>query len=138
MSQGNGGAGAVRGEVLQSMDYRMVGPHRRGRVVAVAGDVTDPMTFYFGACAGGVWKTTDGGLYWNNLSDGYFTSAAVGTLAVSESDPNVIYAGTGETSIRNYVSHGDGIYKSIDGGRSCRNMGQRDNRHIGKIQIHPE
>src|SRR5215470_14162198 len=81
-------AGALR--------WRLIGPHRGGRVVAVAGCPVDPMTFYFGACAGGVWKTTDGGQTWLNVSDGFFTTAAVGALAVAPSDPNVLYAGTGE------------------------------------------
>ena len=88
-----------------------------GRVVAVAGDPVNKMTFYFGGCAGGVWKTEDGGTYWENISDGYFNTAAVGALAVAPSDPNVIYAGTGETTIRIDVSHGDGVYKSTDAGR---------------------
>jgi photosystem II stability/assembly factor-like uncharacterized protein len=107
-------------------------------VVAVSGDAADRNTFYFGACAGGVWKTQDGGITWKNVSDGYFGTAAIGALAVSTADPNVIYAGTGESSIRGNVSHGDGVYKSVDGGRTWRNMGLKDTRHIGKIQIHPE
>jgi hypothetical protein len=102
---------------LDSLPWRNIGPFRGGRVVAVAGDVTEPMTFYFGACAGGVWQTTDGGNIWENISDGYFKTAAIGALAVSESDPNVLYAGTGETAIRGNVSHGDGVYRSTDGGR---------------------
>ncbi|HEX3723354.1 MAG TPA: glycosyl hydrolase, partial [Nitrolancea sp.] len=128
---------SVQSSLLTSLRYRLIGPHRGGRVVAVAGDVSDPMTFYFGACAGGVWKTTDGGQYWRNISDGFFTTAAVGAITVSESDPNVIYAGTGEATIRGNVSHGDGVYKSTDGGRSWTNVGLRDTRHIGKIAIHP-
>jgi photosystem II stability/assembly factor-like uncharacterized protein len=127
----------VRDTVLRSLAYRLIGPHRGGRVVAVAGDVSDPMTFYFGACAGGVWKTIDGGTTWRNVSDGFFRTAAVGAIAVSPSDPNVIYVGTGEACIRNNVSHGDGVYKSTDGGRSWTNVGLRDTRHIGRIQIHP-
>jgi len=128
---------SVQSSLLSSLRYRLIGPHRGGRVVAVAGDVSDSMTFYFGACAGGVWKTTDGGQYWRNVSDGYFTTAAVGALAVSESDPNVIFAGTGESTIRGNVSHGNGVYKSTDGGRSWANVGLGDTRHIGKIAIHP-
>ncbi|HEV2528182.1 MAG TPA: glycosyl hydrolase [Thermomicrobiales bacterium] len=124
--------------VLDAPAWRNIGPHRGGRVVAVAGDVSTRGQFYFGACAGGVWKTSDSGITWRNVSDGFFGTAAIGALAVSESDPNVIYAGTGETSIRNQVSHGDGVYKSVDGGRTWRNMGLRDTRHIGKIQIHPK
>ncbi len=127
----------LRDVVLSSLQYRLIGPHRGGRVVAVAGDVSNKMTFYFGACAGGVWKTTDGGRYWRNISDGFFNTAAVGALAVSESDSNVIYAGTGETTIRGNVSHGDGVYRSTDGGRSWTNVGLADTRHIGKILIHP-
>src|SRR4051794_36616567 len=97
---------------LSGLDWRCIGPHRGGRVVAVAGHPRDPMTFYFGACAGGVWKTTDGGTYWSNISDGFFQTAAIGALAVSPSDPQVLYAGTGETAIRGNVSHGDGVYQS--------------------------
>lgn len=123
--------------LLNSLHWRSIGPHRGGRVVAVAGDVRNPLVFYFGACAGGVWKTTDAGITWRNVSDGFFTTAAIGALAVSVSDPNVIYAGTGETSIRNQVSHGDGVYRSTDAGRTWVNVGLRDTRYIGKIQIHP-
>ncbi len=120
------------------LDWRLVGPHRGGRVVAVAGDPQSPMVFYFGACAGGVWKTTDGGDYWENVSDGFFNTAAIGAIAVAPSDPNVIYAGTGETTIRSNVSHGDGVYKSTDGGKTWRNMGLAATRHIAKIRIHPQ
>ena len=107
-----------RDAVTEKMKWRCIGPPRGGRVVAVAGDPTDPMTFYFGACAGGVWKTTDGGTYWECVSDGYLNTATIGALAVSQSDPNVIYAGTGETTIRVDVSYGDGIYRSTDAGKT--------------------
>ena len=106
-------------------------------MVAVAGCPADPMTFYFGACAGGVWKTTDGGWTWLCMTDGQFTTAAVGAIAVAPSDPNVIYAGTGEACIRNDVSHGDGVYKSVDGGKTWTNLGLGDSRHIGRIVVHP-
>lgn len=119
------------------LEWRSIGPFRGGRVVAVAGDPSNLTTFYFGACAGGVWKTTDGGTYWENVSDGYFNTASVGALAVSESDPNVIYAGMGETTIRIDVSHGDGVYKSTDAGRTWRHLGLENTRHIAKIRIHP-
>ena len=127
----------LRDSLLTSQVWRCIGPHRGGRSVAVAGDPSDSMTFYFGACAGGVWKTTSGGRYWQNISDGYFGTASVGALAVAESDPNVLYVGTGESCIRNNVSHGDGVYKSTDAGRTWQNVGLRDTRHIGKIRIHP-
>jgi len=117
--------------------WRCIGPFRAGRVLTVAGDVSDIGTFYFGACAGGVWKTVDAGQYWECVSDGFFKTGSVGALAVSEVDPNVIYAGMGEATIRIDVSHGDGVYKSTDAGRSWSHMGLEDTRHIGKIRIHP-
>lgn len=107
-------------------------------MVAVAGDPGDPMTFYFGACAGGVWKTTDGGTYWENVSDGFFRTAAVGAIAVAEADHNVIYVGMGESCIRGNVSYGDGVYKSTDGGRTWIHLGLEDTRHIARIRVHPK
>ncbi len=124
--------------LYKSLKWRSIGPHRGGRVVAVAGHPTEKATFYFGACAGGVWKSDDAGQYWENISDGFFNTSAIGALAVSESDPNVIYAGTGETAIRGNVSHGDGVYKSTDGGRTWTNVGLADTRHISKVRIHPD
>ena len=124
-------------DLFGSLEWRCIGPHRGGRVVAVAGDPIEPMVFYFGACAGGVWKTSDGGTYWENVSDGYFNTAAVGAIAVSESDPNVVYVGTGESCIRGNVSHGDGVYRSTDAGKSWINLGLEDTRHIARIRIHP-
>ena len=128
---------ALQDSVLRSLHWRCIGPHRGGRVVAVAGCPRDQMTFYFGACAGGVWKTTDGGLSWLCVSDGFVTTAAVGAIAVAPSDSNVIYVGTGEACIRNDVSHGDGVYRSRDGGKTWANLGLRDTRHIGRIVVHP-
>lgn len=123
--------------LLNALTWRCVGPPRGGRVVAVAGDPSNPAVFYFGAVAGGVWKTTDAGVTWINISDGYFKTASVGALAVADADPNVIYAGMGETTIRTDVSHGDGVYKSTDGGQTWKHLGLADTRHIGKIRIHP-
>ncbi|MCH8206630.1 MAG: glycosyl hydrolase, partial [Chloroflexi bacterium] len=124
--------------MLSSLKWRSIGPYRGGRVVAAAGDPSDLMTFYFGACAGGVWKTTDGGTYWENISDGFFQTAAVGAMAVAEGDPNVIYVGTGEACIRGNVSHGDGVYRSTDAGRTWTNIGLRDTRHIARVRVHPQ
>lgn len=118
--------------------FRNIGPFRGGRVVAVAGDRRDPNTFYFGGVCGGVWKTTDAGLYWENISDGYFTASSVGALEVAPADPNVIYAGTGESTIRIDVSIGDGVYKSTDAGRSWQHIGLRETRQIAKIRSHPQ
>jgi hypothetical protein len=125
-------------DLEELLRWRCIGPFRGGRVVAVAGTLHDPNTFYFGAVAGGVWKSTDAGTYWQPISDGFFTTASVGALAVATSDANVVYAGTGETTIRIDVSHGDGVYRSTDAGRSWRNVGLRETRHIGKIRIHPD
>jgi len=96
------------------------------------------MTFYFGACAGGIWKTEDGGHYWRCVSDGFLGSATIGAISVARSDPNVIYAGTGETTIRIDVSYGDGVYRSSDGGRSWQSLGLKETRHVGRICIHPD
>ncbi len=137
MPAGTGTARDGIAPVLEKLEWRCIGPHRGGRVVAVAGDPDDPMNFYFGACAGGVWKTGDGGTYWENISDGFFTTAAIGAIAVAPSDPNVVYVGAGETCIRGNVSHGDGVYKSTDRGKTWTNVGLRDTRHIAKIRIHP-
>lgn len=120
------------------LEWRCIGPFRGGRVVAVAGDPRDIGTFYFGACAGGVWKTVDGGTYWECVSDGFLNTAAIGALDVAAADPNVIYAGTGETTIRIDVSHGDGVYKSTDAGRTWKHIGLADTRFIGKIRTHPQ
>ena len=118
--------------------FRCIGPFRGGRVVAVAGDPRDTNSFYFGGVCGGVWKTDDAGQYWRNISDGFFESASVGALEVAAADPNVIYAGMGETTIRLDVSIGDGVYKSTDAGRSWKHIGLRETRQIAKIRTHPK
>ena len=98
--------------LLGALEWLCIGPYRGGRVVAVAGDPVDPAVFYFGACAGGGWKTTDAGTYWENVSDASLRTAAVGAIAVSDADSSVIYVGMGECCIRGDVSQGDGVYKS--------------------------
>jgi photosystem II stability/assembly factor-like uncharacterized protein len=123
--------------LLSSLEWRNIGPYRGGRVVAVAGDPSHSHTFYFGSTGGGVWKTTDGGLFWENVSDGYFKRASVGGIAVATSDPNVIYVGMGEATIRGNVSHGDGVYKSTDAGKTWTHIGLEDTRNIGKVRVHP-
>lgn len=127
----------IDSSLLNTMEWRCIGPPRGGRVLAVAGDPVDPMVFYFGACAGGVWKTYDGGTYWENVSDGYLNTASVGAIAVSESDPNVVYVGMGESCIRGDATYGDGVYRSTDKGRTWMHLGLEDTRHISRVRIHP-
>ncbi|MEE2885152.1 MAG: glycosyl hydrolase [Chloroflexota bacterium] len=124
-------------EPINILKWRSIGPYRGGRVVAVAGDPVNKQTFYFGACAGGVWKTLDGGIYWENISDGFFGSSSIGAIDVAQSDPSVIYVGTGEACIRSNVSHGDGVYRSTNGGKDWVNIGLEDTRHISRIRVHP-
>lgn len=119
------------------LDWRLIGPHRGGRVVAVAGHPTDALTFYFGACDGGIWKSENAGQTWRNVSDGFLNSASVGALAVSASDPNVVYAGMGEACIRSNVSHGDGVYRSTDAGGTWQHIGLSETRHIARVRIDP-
>jgi photosystem II stability/assembly factor-like uncharacterized protein len=130
--------GEVDPALLKSLEWRSIGPYRGGRSVAVAGDPVNPLVFYFGSTGGGVWKTTDGGVFWENVSDGFFKRASVGAIAVAPSDPNVIYVGMGESTIRGNVSHGDGVYKSTDGGKTWTHMGLSDTRQIGRVRIHPQ
>ena len=122
---------------FSTLRYRMIGPARGGRVTAVTGVPQEPSTFYFGSTGGGVWKTTDAGISWRSLSDQAFASASIGALDVADSDPNVIYVGTGSEAIRSNVSIGKGIYKSTDAGRSWRFVGLKDAGQIGAIVVHP-
>jgi photosystem II stability/assembly factor-like uncharacterized protein len=124
-------------EMLHNLEYRMVGPFRGGRVGAVAGDPLDAQVFYFGSTGGGVWKTYDGGIYWQNVSDGFFQRASVGAIAVATADPNVVYVGMGESCIRGNVSHGDGVYRSTDAGKTWTHLGLADTRHISRVRVHP-
>ena len=118
------------------MEFREIGPFRGGRSAAVAGVPGRPLTYYFGATGGGLWKTTDGGQAWQNVSDGFF-GGSIGAVGVSEWDPNVIYVGGGEKTVRGNVSHGYGVWKSTDAGKTWRSLGLDDTRHIGRIRIHP-
>ncbi len=118
--------------------WRNIGPFRGGRSVAVAGVPGQPFVYYFGATGGGVWKTTDAGITWKPITDGHLGTGSVGAIAVAESDPNVVYVGMGESCIRGNVSHGDGVYKSVDAGKTWRHVGLRDTRQIGRVRVHPK
>ena len=128
---------SVEPSFLTALEWRSIGPYRGGRVIAVAGDPQDPLVFYFGSAHGGVWKTTDAGTYWRNISDGFFKTAPVGAIDVSLSNPNVIYVGMGEALLRQDPTPGDGIYKSTDGGRTWIHVGLRETQYIAKVRIHP-
>src|SRR5579863_5154742 len=121
---------------FKGMKYRLIGPFRGGRSLTAAGVPGDPTTYYFGATGGGVWKSTDGAMTWSPLFDKEGT-AAIGSLAVANSNPNVLYVGTGEACLRGNISHGDGVYKTLDGGKTWKNVGLRDSRAVGKIIINP-
>jgi len=121
---------------LQALEWREVGPYRGGRSAAVTGVPDNRDVYYMGATGGGVWKTTDGGAHWHNVSDGYF-GGSVGAVAVSEWDPNVIYVGLGEKTVRGNVSPGDGMWRSLDAGDTWQKIGLDDSQHISRIRIHP-
>ena len=123
--------------LFSKVKYRSIGPYRGGRSGAVAGDFNQKNTFYFGATGGGVWKTIDGGSNWKNISDKYF-GGSIGCVSVAPSDPTILYVGEGENTLRGNVSEGFGIWRTDDGGRSWKNMGLKDTRHIIRIVIHPK
>src|SRR5215470_13931093 len=129
---------AQQTDLVNQLRFRLVGPFRGGRVVAVAGVPSQPTVYYFGGVGGGVWKTTDAGGHWAPVSDGQFQTASVGAIAVADSDPNIVYVGTGEACVRGNASNGDGVYKSVDGGKTWHNIGLKDSYHIGAVRVHPK
>jgi photosystem II stability/assembly factor-like uncharacterized protein len=127
----------VSTDLLNGLKWRLIGPFRGGRVVAVAGIPGDPAIFYFGSVNGGIWKTIDAGVVWTPIFDGQKVGS-IGALAIAPSDPKVIYAGTGESDIREDLSSGDGVYKSIDGGATWNHIGLEDTRQISRIVVDPQ
>src|SRR5258707_9153321 len=123
---------------LKELKYRSIGPFRGGRSVAVSGVTSQPNVYYFGGTGGGVFKTTDSGTNWLAVTDGQIKTGSVGAIAVSESDPNIVYVGMGEPDIRGNASHGDGVYKSSDAGKTWKRVGLEDSYHIGAVRIHPK
>ena len=122
--------------LIGGMKWRQIGPFRGGRVLAVAGVPGDPNTYYFGAVAGGIFKSTNGGMTWVPTFD-HQNVSSIGAIAVADSDHNILYAGTGEACLRGNISYGDGVYKSTDAGRTWMNVGLKDSRHIGAVIIDP-
>jgi photosystem II stability/assembly factor-like uncharacterized protein len=123
-------------KLFKGMRYRVIGPFRGGRSLTASGIPGDPTTYYFGATGGGVWKSTDGAITWTPIFDKEGVGS-IGSLAVSPSEPGTIYVGTGEACIRGNLSHGDGVYKSLDGGKTWKNVGLKDSRAIGKVIVNP-
>ncbi|MBT8220974.1 MAG: hypothetical protein KJP00_14185, partial [Bacteroidia bacterium] len=124
--------------LLDIFEYRCVGPDRGGRVTTVCGVVGDDQTYYMGATGGGVWKTTDAGVSWKNISDGYFETPSIGDIQVSVSDPNIVYVGTGSDGLRSNVIAGKGVYKSTDAGKTWKHVGLRNVGQIGAVEVHPK
>jgi photosystem II stability/assembly factor-like uncharacterized protein len=119
-----------------ALEYRLIGPFRGGRSAAVTGVPNKPNLYYFGSTGGGIWKTTDGGRAWENISDGFF-GGSIGAITVSKSDPNVIYVGGGEKTVRGNVSSGYGIWKTVDAGKTWTSLGLKKSRHVPRIAVHP-
>ncbi|MEM1188604.1 MAG: glycosyl hydrolase [Pseudomonadota bacterium] len=123
--------------VIKGMEWRNIGPKRGGRSLGVSGSPGRKNEYYFGAVGGGLWKTVDGGLNWKPVTDGQLTSSSVGAVAVAETNPDIVYIGTGETQLRGNIMQGDGVYKSIDGGENWENIGLRDTQAISRVRVHP-
>ncbi|MFY9530606.1 MAG: hypothetical protein WBC04_05355 [Candidatus Acidiferrales bacterium] len=121
---------------MRGLEWRLIGPFRGGRSITAVGIPGNPNVYYFGAVSGGVWKTVNAGLTWTPIFEKESVSS-IGSIGVAESDPNVIYAGTGEACIRGNISYGDGVYKSVDGGKTWSNVGLKDTRHIGALIVDP-
>ncbi|MGB3183989.1 MAG: glycosyl hydrolase [Cyclobacteriaceae bacterium] len=124
-------------KLYDAIEWRNIGPFRGGRSAAVTGVPGKPNLYYFGATGGGVWRTRDGGSSWENISDGHF-GGSIGAVSVSESDPNTIYVGGGEVTIRGNVSYGSGMWKSVNAGKTWEQIGLENSRHIPRVRIHPD
>ncbi|HQU19545.1 MAG TPA: hypothetical protein PLA92_10910, partial [Fimbriimonadaceae bacterium] len=122
---------------FEGLKWRLIGPFRGGRSTAVCGVVGRPSEFYMGTTGGGLWKTIDAGVNWECVSDGYFRTGSVGAVAASRSNPDIVYAGMGEACIRGNISHGDGVYRSADGGKTWGHVGLKETQTIGRIVVHP-
>lgn len=129
--------GTVDAALFSGLRWRSIGPARGGRSIAVAGSNTRPLEYYFGATGGGVWKTVDGGVTWRPVADRFLKSSSVGAVAIAESNPDVVYVGMGEVELRGNIIQGDGIYKTVDGGKTWTHAGLERTLTIGRIRVHP-
>ncbi len=130
-------AASIPPALYDALKWRNVGPNRGGRSLATAGSPARPLEYYFGAVGGGLWKTTDGGLTWKPVTDGQIHSSSVGAVGVSESNPDVVYIGMGEVALRGNIMQGDGIYKSVDAGKTWTHAGLKDSQVVSRIRVHP-
>src|SRR5437762_1769339 len=130
-------SGAYSADLFKGLKWRSIGPQRGGRAIASAGSPSRPDEYYFGAVGGGLWKTTDGGETWNAMTDGQIHSSSVGAVAVSESNPDVVYIGMGEACLRGNIMQGDGVYRSADAGKTWQHVGLADTQTIARTRIHP-
>ncbi|HYB95458.1 MAG TPA: hypothetical protein VEC39_10820, partial [Vicinamibacterales bacterium] len=131
-------AGTVDPSLYSGMRWRSVGPARGGRSLAVGGSESRPLEYWFGATGGGAWKTTDGGTNWSPMTDGKINTSSIGSLAVCQSNPDVVYIGGGETQLRGNIIQGDGVYKTTDGGAKWDHLSDlRDSQAIARLRIHP-
>jgi photosystem II stability/assembly factor-like uncharacterized protein len=124
-------------DLFKGMTWRNIGPNRGGRSLGIAGSSQRKNEYYFGAVGGGLWKTIDGGMNWKPVTDGQMKSSSVGAVAVSESNPDIVYIGTGETEFRGNIMQGDGVYKSTDAGKTWKNIGLKNTQSISRVRVHP-
>src|SRR3954469_11129709 len=130
-------APAIDPAIFSSLTWRSIGPPRGGRSIASAGSPSRSLEYYFGAVGGGLWKTTDGGVTWRPVTDGQLHSSSVGAVAVSESNPDVVYIGMGEVELRGNIMQGDGVYKSTDAGKTWKHAGLADSQTVSRVRVHP-
>ncbi len=130
-------ASTADSNLFKGMNWRNIGPNRGGRSLGIAGSSQRKLEYYFGAVGGGLWKTTDGGTTWKPVTDGQISSSSVGAVAVSESNPDIVYIGTGETEFRGNIMQGDGVYKSTDAGKTWKSIGLKNSQSISRVRIHP-